>query len=474
MKSKITINGLALIFSALENEKKIIFTKMQIGNGKTSNENITTLTSLNNAVMDIAISKKEKVEDCLLLTSKVISNSEISEPLTWNELGVFAKTEDEDEILFAIVYSDEDIEILFDKSSGLPIESKIEVAINLSQNINTDVVIRYGEYCFKEDLDKHLNDNNPHKITSKDLGLDRVENVSINDAQTVIEEQNELDYITENDKAKARWGKVKKAIQELISHLSNENNPHKISPETISAAKKIHMHNANEINNGELPIERGGTGANNAHDAINNLISKCQHLILNNSVAIFAKTKDTLNKLRLIADDANDWILIGSSEANAISMQAKTNQLVFNGTDLKSLYPLGSGTSLGTSTYYYNGAYTNGYYTVSDLKAKENIVDTDIGYEVLKNLKFHQFNRIGQNKKEFGLIAQEVFEVFQRLGIYNSNAYSVMLDGKTKLTSDEEIKKYPDERLSWTLNYLVINNYIAAGLQKLLFSKEDK
>lgn len=57
-------------------------------------------------------------------------------------------------------------------------------------------------------------------------------------------------------------GKIAKALSLLKSHLSDFNNPHKVTPGDIGAAASKHSHNATDINDGTVIVQRGGTGRN--------------------------------------------------------------------------------------------------------------------------------------------------------------------------------------------------------------------
>ena len=73
--------------------------------------------------------------------------------------------------------------------------------------------------------------------------------------------------------------------KQAYDHISNTDNPHNVTIEQIGAAAEDHTHTAAEvgaaaathnhsasnITSGTLPVVRGGTGANNARDAANNL-----------------------------------------------------------------------------------------------------------------------------------------------------------------------------------------------------------
>jgi hypothetical protein len=58
------------------------------------------------------------------------------------------------------------------------------------------------------------------------------------------------------------FGKLSKAVNDLISHIGNRNNPHGVTVAQIQAAPATHEHAATDITSGTLSAVRGGTGKN--------------------------------------------------------------------------------------------------------------------------------------------------------------------------------------------------------------------
>lgn len=95
----------------------------------------------------------------------------------------------------------------------------------------------------------------------------------------------------------------------------------------------------------------------------------------------------------------------------------------------------------------------NSYGQISDVRLKENIVDAKPKLEDIKKLKVKNFNLIGDDLKQIGLIAQEVEEVFPGLvnedkepdieggekgGIYKSVKYSVLVPILIKAMQEQQ------------------------------------
>lgn len=78
-------------------------------------------------------------------------------------------------------------------------------------------------------INEHLAAENPHNITKATVGLSNVPNVSTNNqtpTYTVSENDAEL---ASGEKLSVAFGKIAKAISSLISHISDQGNPHGIS-----------------------------------------------------------------------------------------------------------------------------------------------------------------------------------------------------------------------------------------------------
>lgn len=70
---------------------------------------------------------------------------------------------------------------------------------------------------------------NPHKVTKNDVGLGHVPNVATNDQTPTFTESTTLTKLTSGEKLSVAFGKISKAITDLINHIENKNNPHKVT-----------------------------------------------------------------------------------------------------------------------------------------------------------------------------------------------------------------------------------------------------
>lgn len=70
---------------------------------------------------------------------------------------------------------------------------------------------------------------NPHNVTKGDVGLSNVPNVSTNDQTPTYTEATALAKLTSGEKLSVAFGKISKAITDLINHIANKNNPHEVT-----------------------------------------------------------------------------------------------------------------------------------------------------------------------------------------------------------------------------------------------------
>ena len=146
------------------------------------------------------------------------------------------------------------------------------------------------------DLDAHMkNMHNPHEVTAAQVGLGAVDNtadldkpVSTAQAAAIAEakkagtdaasdfaahatNKNNPHEVTAAQVGADVSGAAAAVQANLDTHTTNKNNPHEVTAAQAGAAEAEHTHDASDINSGTLPIERGGTGADTAEDALENL-----------------------------------------------------------------------------------------------------------------------------------------------------------------------------------------------------------
>ena len=173
---------------------------------------------------------------------------------------------------------------------------RMQVAMSYN-TINHKMAFRiYGASGWLEWREIGLASNIPKK--SSDIGLGNVPNVATNDQTPTYSDASTLQALSSGEKLSVAFGKIAKAVKDLISHIANKSNPHGVTVEQIGASATghkhtkseitdfptamtptAHNHSAVEITSGTLdsnrlptvPVAKGGTGATDAATARSNL-----------------------------------------------------------------------------------------------------------------------------------------------------------------------------------------------------------
>ena len=77
------------------------------------------------------------------------------------------------------------------------------------------------------------NKSNPHSVTKAQVGLGNVPNVATNDQAPTYTVATENTALTSGEKLSVAMGKIAKAINSLISHLSSTSNPHGVTKSQV-------------------------------------------------------------------------------------------------------------------------------------------------------------------------------------------------------------------------------------------------
>lgn len=154
---------------------------------------------------------------------------------------------------------------------------RMQIAMSYN-TINHKMAFRiYGANGWLEWRELGLASDIPKNAT--DIGLGNVPNVATNDQTPTYSDATTLQALTTGEKLSVAFGKIAKAVKDLISHIANKSNPHGVTVEQIGASATGHKHSADDITSGELgtdrlpvvPISKGGTGSTSATAALTNL-----------------------------------------------------------------------------------------------------------------------------------------------------------------------------------------------------------
>ena len=260
---RLTEAGMSLLIRGVAGEE-ITFTRFKIGNG-TPGTVWEKMRDLANPLLEVGIGSIDAHAEGYVELSGQFDSSDITNDFRWAEMGVFARGPEGEEVLYAYSHDAEGAGMLL-ANPEVAIEQSMSfiVAIGTAEKV-TALVVPSALYAAKSDFDAHTQAQNPHKITPVMIGLGNVQNVGVNDMEpTYSVPEGETQPLESGEPIRTAFGKIARAILNLIAHLNDRMNPHKVTAEQAGAAKKEHTHGAGDIDKGILGVERGGTGVDTA------------------------------------------------------------------------------------------------------------------------------------------------------------------------------------------------------------------
>lgn len=335
---RLTEKGISMVIRAIYGDS-ITFTKISMGNGVPSDLN--NVTEMVNPLLDIPFVEATQEDNYILLTGET-SSSQIETSFYGNELGVYAKDENDNEYLYAYRYS-EQADFFPASSEGRTIELRISVAVAVGNAENVTAILTAGEeYATRNEFNAHVNDhNNPHHVTAEDVGLGNVSNESPENLTPSFTQASSRTNIVSGDTLSVILGKIAKVISDFTSHLT-ATNPHGITAAGISAAPKTHTHSASDINAGTLSVARGGTGQTS----------------LDNVTVGKAKQLNTARKLKVALGSTTDKTFNGTADVTDIPISGTL--AIGNGGTGQTTLDLAVGTAGARSIYAGTGGMTAG------------------------------------------------------------------------------------------------------------------
>lgn len=258
----LTDKGKNLLMRAVAGET-IAFTRFKIGDGRLGKgQTGEELNDLVHTTLEFPIAELDVSEKGYVALSGEFDSGDVLKDFTWREMGVFVKGEDDVEVLYAYANDGENAGVLRALETDILTEQTVTliVAVGEAEHV-TAVYSQRQQYTLKTDFDRHAGDTeNPHKVTKKHVGLGNVPDTHPEDTPIRFKAANTATALTSGETLKSLMGKIAKAVESIISHTSDKNNPHAVTAKLINAADEVHKHSADDITRGILPVERGGTG----------------------------------------------------------------------------------------------------------------------------------------------------------------------------------------------------------------------
>lgn len=251
----LTDSGRSLLFRAIAGEE-ITFTRFKAGNGTAPAAN-----DLGNPLISFGITASSTPEEGYISLTGSFDSDDVSAAFRWTELGVFCEDENGDEYMYAYANEGSDAGMVTPTGTNALTEQRVTVIIAIGNAEHVTARISASAlYASKDDFDDHVAASNPHGTTKSDIGLGNVPNVNTNNQTPTYTEADTLTALTSGEKLSVAFGKLKKAVGALISHIADKANPHEVTLAQVGGAAAVHQHAASDINRGVLSVARGGTG----------------------------------------------------------------------------------------------------------------------------------------------------------------------------------------------------------------------
>lgn len=96
-----------------------------------------------------------------------------------------------------------------------------------------DAAFKYADGIGSRLTTHEKDTNNPHRVTAEQVGLGNVPNKATNDLQPTYTEADTLEALTNGERLAIAFGKIARGISELIAHIGNKANPHNVTASQV-------------------------------------------------------------------------------------------------------------------------------------------------------------------------------------------------------------------------------------------------
>lgn len=239
----LTNNGLAMVHKSGLSE--LTFTKAVAGAGVyVSKDEIATLTALKDQRQVFGLDACIMGEDLTAAIKFQISNNGLSAGYTLSEVGIYAKVDDGEEELYCVAYTlPENTEDIPAESEKIQYRMKITIQTVVSADAKVNLVYATDhewEINYIKDMVGEVNVETDGTVMQQ-LEAVRRDKVSHDGdiSETIAEftESEQLESFTKKEKAAVILGKIAKAVNTLISHLKDKDNPHEVTKKQIGLEK---------------------------------------------------------------------------------------------------------------------------------------------------------------------------------------------------------------------------------------------
>lgn len=301
---------------------------------------------------------------------------------------------------------------------------------------------------------------NPHEVTKEQLGLGNVPNVATNDQTPTFTEASTLETTKSGEKLSVLFGKITKAISELVSHLGNKNNPHALTASQVGAAPTSHDHDYLPLSGGSLTGNLSGANINLS----GSLYVGGKTAVADGKTGVAFGASGNITSQASTTAEMN--FIIGTATSAISKLQAKSGELIVYGDKILSMYTIQDGgvvygvnimnkqlqpngtaagdIGLGRDGRRFNTAWlVNAANVSSDRNIKTNVHSIDERFvNFFDSLEPISYKLIGENhdRNHLGFISQDVKAAMDDVGISDMEFGGYCRDQKVEEILDEEGK----------------------------------
>lgn len=244
-KIRLTAAGKAAIILTIAGQETIHFTRLVLGNGPA--QEAGTATGLSNQIAEGTIADFNHNGGTAELTVQY-DNFGLQEGFAATEMGIMARDKNNAEYLYAYTTAEPRNASYIPSYAEAPAtqyEFHVAVAVGDAEHVEA-VIGEAGGYARKEELESHINNkSNPHGVTAADVGLGNVANVAVNDQRPTYKEYGVVAALVSGEPMMTAFAKMATAVREVIR---------------LGKKMDKHEHSAEDLTEGVLGINRGGTG----------------------------------------------------------------------------------------------------------------------------------------------------------------------------------------------------------------------
>lgn len=242
---------------------------------------------------------------------------------------------------------------------------EIATAMEENQSVVEALNTAIGTKANASDLTAHTgNKSNPHGVTKSQVGLGNVPNVATNDQTPSYTEATSLAKLSSGEKLSIAFGKISKAITDLISHISD-------SVKHITSTERTNWNSAK-------------THADSAHAPSNAQANQnaFSNIVVGSTTVAADTATDTLtlvgSNVTLTPDATNDKVTIGITKANVTSALGYTPPTTNTTYTSKNAVSGGTDVSLVTTgeKYNWNTAKNHADSAHAPSNAQANVIET--------------------------------------------------------------------------------------------------